>query len=84
MQAWQPNADTADTSIGGQGGEDFTLTSSGDNNWNQFTANEKLFGVTTSFDEDVYTTKLDRTAPDYKERERKAQRIANEILGVRP
>lgn len=42
-----------------------------------------MFGVTTSFDEDVYTTKLDRNAPDFKERERKAQKLANEIIGVR-
>ncbi|KAH7930135.1 hypothetical protein BV22DRAFT_1001233 [Leucogyrophana mollusca] len=49
--------------------------------WDQFTANEKMFGVTTSFDEEVYTTKLDRSAADYKERERKAQRIASEIMG---
>jgi hypothetical protein len=45
--------------------------------------NEKLFGVKATFDEDAYTTKLDRSAPDFKERERKAQRIANEIIGVR-
>jgi len=43
-----------------------------------------MFGVTTSFDEEVYTTKLDRSAADFKEKERKAQRIASEILGVRP
>ena len=52
------------------------------NTWDQFSANETLFGVKASFDEDVYTTKLDRSAPDFKERERKAQRIANEIIGV--
>jgi hypothetical protein len=52
------------------------------NSWDQFSANETLFGVKASFDEDVYTTKLDRSAPDFKERERKAQRIANEIIGV--
>lgn len=58
----------------------------GSNNisWDQFAANEKLFGVKTNFDEDVYTTKLDRSAADFKERERKAQRIANEIIGVSP
>ena len=44
--------------------------------------NEKLFGVTTNFDEDAYTIKLDRSAADFKERERKAQKIANEITGV--
>lgn len=52
--------------------------------WDQFAANEQMFGVTTSFDEEVYTTKLDRSAADFKERERKAQRIASEILGVCP
>lgn len=50
--------------------------------WDQFAANESMFGVTTQFDEDVYTTKIDRSAPDFKERERKAQRLANEINGV--
>jgi len=52
--------------------------------WDQFSVNEQLFGVKGCFDEDLYTTKLDRTAPDFKERERKAQKIANEIIGVRP
>jgi len=52
--------------------------------WDQFSVNEQLFGVKGSFDEDLYTTKLDRSAPDFKERERKAQKIANEIIGVRP
>lgn len=45
--------------------------------------NEKLFGVKASFDEDLYTTKLDRNAPDFKEKEKKAQQLANEILAVR-
>lgn len=52
--------------------------------WDQFAANEQMFGVTTSFDEEVYTTKIDRSAVDFKERERKAQRIASEIMGVCP
>ena len=34
------------------------------------------------FDEDLYTTKLDRNAPDFKEKERKAQQLANEIMNV--
>lgn len=40
-----------------------------------------MFGVKTSFDENIYTTKLDRSRPDYKERERQAQIIADEIMG---
>ncbi|KAJ1832799.1 poly(A)-binding protein binding protein [Coemansia sp. RSA 2711] len=47
--------------------------------WDQFATNEQLFGLTTDFDEEIYTTKLDRTRADYKEREREAIRIAQEI-----
>ncbi|KAF7327786.1 LsmAD domain-containing protein [Mycena kentingensis (nom. inval.)] len=81
LQAWQPSTDIApNANAGGLGGDDETFgAGSTKGNWDQFNANEKLFGVKTSFDEDVYTTKLDRNAPDFKERERKAQRIANEI-----
>ena len=50
--------------------------------WDQFAANEKLFGVKAGFDEDLYTTKLDRNAPDFKEKERRAQQLANEIMSV--
>ena len=62
--------------------DDDTFGPSNSSSWDQFAVNEKLFGVKTQFDENVYTTKLDRTAPDYKERERHAQRIANEIINV--
>ncbi|EIM91286.1 uncharacterized protein STEHIDRAFT_48397 [Stereum hirsutum FP-91666 SS1] len=55
------------------------LNGSTGQNWDQFAANEKLFGVRTQFDEDAYTTKIDRNAADYKERERRAQVLANEI-----
>lgn len=40
-----------------------------------------MFGVKTSFDENIYTTKLDRNRPDFKERERQAQIIADQIMG---
>lgn len=54
----------------------------GSQNWDQFAANERLFGVRTQFDEDQYTTKIDRSAADYRERERRAQMLANEIQSV--
>lgn len=82
LQAWQPN-EAAQATAPLVGGDDVTFgPGSGNSSWDQFAANEKLFGVKTNFDEDVYTTKLDRSAADFKERERKAQRIANEIIGV--
>lgn len=66
-----------------QGDEDTFGSGASRGPWDQFAANEKLFGVKTQFDENLYTTKLDRSAADFKEREREAQRIANEIIGVR-
>jgi hypothetical protein len=50
--------------------------------WDQFQANETMFGVVTSFNEETYTTALDRNAPDFKEKERKAEIIAKEIMAV--
>ncbi|KAJ7035042.1 hypothetical protein C8F04DRAFT_1099897 [Mycena alexandri] len=84
LQQWQPSGDAAANppTGGGLGGDDETFGAGSTRSWDQFNVNEKLFGVKTSFDEDAYTTKLDRSAPDFKERERKAQRIANEIIGA--
>ncbi|GFZ11724.1 hypothetical protein Acr_23g0001090 [Actinidia rufa] len=46
--------------------------------WDQFEANETLFGVKSTFDEELYTTKLER-GPKMRELEREALRIAREI-----
>ena len=43
------------------------------------TANEKLFGVKTTFHEDFYTTHLDKDSQFYREHQHEAQRIAIEI-----
>lgn len=48
--------------------------------WNQFEVNETLFGVKSTFDEEIYTTKLER-GPQMRELEREASRIAGEIEG---
>lgn len=78
LQAWVPSADTQLPTT-----DDDTFGASNNNtSWDQFSANEQLFGVKVNFDEEAYTTKLDRTAPNFKERERQAQRIANEIMGA--
>jgi PAB1-binding protein PBP1 len=84
LQAWQPGPDGTSPPPA-QFGDDLTFepNNTGNKTWDQFAANEQLYGVKTSFDEDAYTTKLDRSGADFKERERKAQRLANEIIGVR-
>lgn len=48
--------------------------------WDQFQANAALFGVKSTFNEDLYTTKLER-GPQTRELEREAIRIAKEIEG---
>ncbi|CAH8306208.1 unnamed protein product [Eruca vesicaria subsp. sativa] len=48
--------------------------------WNQFEVNETLFGVTSTFDEELYTTKLER-GPRNRELEEQASKIAREIEG---
>ncbi|KAI0226349.1 poly(A)-binding protein binding protein [Massospora cicadina] len=48
--------------------------------WDQFAANETLFNVTSNYDELIYTTAIDRTVPNFKENEKVAARLANEIL----
>ncbi|KIJ50986.1 hypothetical protein M422DRAFT_44208 [Sphaerobolus stellatus SS14] len=80
LQAWQPDP-TAPLLPLGPRGDEATFGAASNGGWDQFAANERMFGVRTSFDEDLYTTKLDRSGPDFKERERKAQAIANEIMG---
>ena len=49
--------------------------------WDQFEANQRLYGVTTNYDEAFYTTTIDRSHPEYKQREARAERLAREIEG---
>ncbi len=46
--------------------------------WDQFKANEELFNVSATFDENLYTTELDKSLIDAK-RIAEAERIAREI-----
>ena len=48
--------------------------------WDQFETNEALFGVKSTFDEELYTTKLEK-GPQTRELEKQALRIAREIEG---
>ena len=74
-------------------GEDYTLgndalesnhkSSNSTQNWDQFATNERLYGVRTDYNEDAYTTKLDRTGSNFRQREQKAAQLEREILRVR-
>lgn len=50
--------------------------------WDQFAANEKLYGLKSDYDDELYTTKLDRSGADYRQREAKAAQLEREILKV--
>ena len=56
-----------------------SLESVGD--WDQFKANEQRFGVKSDYDENLYTTPIDRSNPLYRMREAEAERITREIEG---
>ncbi|KAG8861265.1 hypothetical protein FRB91_009176 [Serendipita sp. 411] len=84
LQPWQqPEGTDMANRLAALQGDEATFGPSGGYSgapWDQFEANEQLYGVTTRFDETQYTTKLDRNAPGFEERERRAQKIAEEIL----
>lgn len=69
LQRWVPSADTD---------VDLSLEDTGAG-WDQFETNERLFGATSNYDEDLYTTKIDRNDPRYKDRAAKAEKLAREI-----
>ncbi|KAI1659291.1 hypothetical protein F4813DRAFT_388000 [Daldinia decipiens] len=53
--------------------------SSGDAPWDQFAVNERQFGIKTTYDENIYTTAIDKSHPQYKERVAAAEKKAREI-----
>jgi PAB1-binding protein PBP1 len=73
LQKWEPAADTnANLSL------ESSTQSAG---WDQFATNERLFGVRSDYDENIYTTTIDRSHPQYAERAALAEKKAREIEG---
>ncbi|KAJ5494588.1 SM domain found in ataxin-2 [Penicillium fimorum] len=72
LQRWEPAETDIDMSL------ETSNTSVG---WDQFEVNERLFGAKTNYDENIYTTRLDRSDPNYKQKQAEAARIAREIEG---
>lgn len=71
LQRWVPDEDTPVVSL--EGGNDGA--------WDQFKVNEEKFGVESTYDEHLYTTRINTTVPDYQKRVEYADRIAKEIEG---
>lgn len=75
LSKWSPSAEDSKL-VGSEFDKEARLGAG----WDQFEVNQKLFGVQTSFDESIYTTPIDRAAPDFKQREARAFKLAKEIL----
>ncbi len=54
------------------------ITSTGIGNWNQFDANSSKFGIKSSYDENLYTKKLDKSSIT-RWQLRKAEKLARAI-----
>ncbi|KAI1766507.1 hypothetical protein GGR53DRAFT_208621 [Hypoxylon sp. FL1150] len=54
-------------------------TSTSGGAWDQFAANERQFGIKSTYDENFYTTQIDTTHPQYKERIAAADKKVREI-----
>jgi PAB1-binding protein PBP1 len=50
--------------------------------WDQFAAHKKMTGLESTYDENNYTTPLNRSRPGYDDAARKAEEIAREIEGT--
>ncbi|KAF2635826.1 PAB1 binding protein-like protein [Massarina eburnea CBS 473.64] len=71
LQKWEPASDA---------NANLSLESSGQAaGWDQFAVNERLFGVRSDYDENIYTTTIDRSHPQYAERAALAEKKAREI-----
>jgi len=78
LKPWMPDASV-------DGGKTLGLEdSTGGGHWDQFAANEQRFGVKTDYDENIYTTAIDKGHPKYKERMAVADKIAREIERTAP
>ncbi|WWC93688.1 hypothetical protein V866_000524 [Kwoniella sp. B9012] len=78
-----PNGSHANGSGNGSGKDQDTFGTLVTNiPWDQFETNERLFGAKTDYQEELYTTKLNKNGVDYKKREKEAEKLANEIMGT--
>lgn len=75
LQRWVPDGpDDTDMSL-----ESSHMKSSSGAVWDQFAENKRRFGLTTDYDENIYTTTIDKSHPQYKQRLAEADKKAREI-----
>lgn len=71
LVSWQPEGDESQEVSGALGSGSMA-------GWDHFALNEQMYGISSSFNEELYTTKLDPSSMSREQRER-AERIAAEI-----
>jgi len=76
LEAWVPDEDNSLVPLE----YDSSSFKNSKESWDQFDANERLYGVKTTYNEEDYTTKLDRESEYYKRYERTAESKAEEIM----
>lgn len=86
LQKWSDDPDLPDIGAspawaGPANGVSGGLESSNGKPWDQFAANEARFGIKSDYQENLYTTSLDKSGKDFRDREREADRLAREIMG---
>lgn len=70
LQKWEPAETDSNLSL---------ESSSRMNDWDQFAANERMFGVKSNYDENFYTTTINKNDPQYAQRAARAEKLAREI-----
>lgn len=74
LERWRPDTNSQPLqSLSG------TLDIDSGGQWDQFAAHERMFGGKSSYNEEFYTTKLDRSHPEFEKRYQAAETIAREI-----
>ena len=71
--------DSSSLTAGSESLDDMTLDDYKSEGWDQIAVNREKFGVKCTYDEEIYTTHLDKEAPEYEERNARAAVIAREI-----
>lgn len=72
LQRWVPDdTDTFDMTL--------EKSNTGGQQWDQFGENERRFGLKSDYDENIYTTTINKSHPQHKERMAAADKKAREI-----
>ena len=79
LQKWVPDDTALDTNSINADQSQYETLEECSGPWDQFSVNEQKFGVKSTYDEHFYTTKINKDAPNFEQRLKEAERLAEEI-----